>query len=273
MSNFQIIYLNNYELSKQDIENISKAIKLFFQNKTEYVIIKNNNMIKDINELIPFYELLNNNIGTIQNVDTNKYTDSDNNYWVNVKYDFHTDNKNPWRSNSHLKLHTDNTISTVNNYAQLTELVCLEPCKYSGLTTIINNNYIVELIKYVDKNTNDSLFSQIYEREIYYSSDNKIHFKNKILNYDNEKNNYIFSFNHTQAIKSDKNTDLDKAIVNKLNDFLEEKIMNSNLMDEIKLNMGDALMFNDELVMHGRRSVISNRHYKKCSIFIESKIQ
>lgn len=45
-------------------------------------------------------------------------------------------------------------------------------------------------------------------------------------------------------------------------------------MDEIKLNRGDALIFNDELVMHGRRSFMGTRHYKKtgiqldeCSIF------
>lgn len=245
-------------------DNISEQIKLLFKNKCEYVVIKNNNTLLEIDKITPYYELLNSKIGIVRQVDIAKYTDlNQNNYWVDVKYDFQSNSIQPWKSNYHLKLHTDNTISTNENYAVLTELVCIEPCKYSGETTLIRNDYIVEIIKFIDENANDNLFSQIFDREIYHTSDTITHIKNKILRFDNH---YIFSFNHTQAMKSDKNSDLDKEIINKLNLFLEEKIMNSNLMNEIKLNTGDALIFNDELIMHGRRSVISNRHYKKCTI-------
>lgn len=261
---FHIIKLND------NVDNIAKEIKLHFLNKCNYIIIQNDKYLKNNEEDIRhFYELLNTKIGIIRNVDKTKYTDENqDNYWVDIKYKFNSTQIQPWKSNEHLKLHTDNTISTNLTYAQITELVCIDPCKYSGLTTIINNNYVIEIMKYVDENTNDNLFDLIYNREIYYTSDCKTHIKKTILQYDNENNNYIFSFNHTQAIKSDKNTLFEINIINKLNLFLEEKIMHSNLMDEIKLNTGDALLFNDELVIHGRRSVISNRHYKKCSIFI-----
>ena len=41
-------------------------------------------------------------------------------------------------------------------------------------------------------------------------------------------------------------------------------------MDEIILNRGDAIIFNDELVLHGRRSFIGTRFYKKTGINIDN---
>jgi alpha-ketoglutarate-dependent taurine dioxygenase len=46
--------------------------------------------------------------------------------------------------------------------------------------------------------------------------------------------------------------------------------MLSNLMNEVNLNRGDALIFNDELVMHGRKSFIGTRHYIKTGIQLDS---
>ena len=37
-------------------------------------------------------------------------------------------------------------------------------------------------------------------------------------------------------------------------------------MNEVKLNRGDAIIFNDELVLHGRKSFIGTRHYIKTGI-------
>jgi hypothetical protein len=275
-----IIHLNSYNnLYEIDLANY---IKWLFKNGTHYIIIKNINKVNNNNnnndiffreELLLTYEFLNNKIGIMREIDTNKYTDYVNSpskkiYWVDVQYNTNIKSDKPWKSNKALKLHTDNTVSTKNNYAQITELICMEPCKYSGLTTIISNNFVVELIKYIDEITNDSLFMDIYNYDIHYSFDGIQNFKNKILIYDDNKSSYIFSFNYTQAIKSPLNSEKDLKIIEKLNYFLEEKMTNSHLMDEIKLEPFDALLFNDELVLHGRRSVISNRHYKKCSIFI-----
>jgi len=39
-------------------------------------------------------------------------------------------------------------------------------------------------------------------------------------------------------------------------------------MTEIKLDRGDALIFNDEDMIHGRRSILGDRHYIKCSILM-----
>jgi alpha-ketoglutarate-dependent taurine dioxygenase len=45
--------------------------------------------------------------------------------------------------------------------------------------------------------------------------------------------------------------------------------MKSSLAHEIRLETGDAVLFNDTLVMHGRKHVFGERYYKKCSILVE----
>ena len=270
-------FIFNLDINFHDdnkIHNLGNCIKNLFTIGTHYVIIKNNNPANksnNINELLNFYEKLNNKIGIMREIDKNKYSEYNNdlkkNYWVDVQYDFNIKSDKPWKSDTHLKLHTDNTMSLNENYAQITELVCIEPCKFSGYSLLINNNLVVEIMKYIDLMCKDDLFLQIYNREIYHSNNYENHIKNKILTFDESKNSFIFSFNHTQALKSNKNSEEDLKIINKLNNFLEEKIMFSKLKEEIKLKPGDALLFNDELVLHGRNSVISNIHYKKTSIF------
>jgi alpha-ketoglutarate-dependent taurine dioxygenase len=125
----------------------------------------------------------------------------------------------------------------------------------------------VELIKFVDKHTKSNLFNEIFNREIYHGAGNSV-LKRNILEYNEEFNQYIFCYNYFPASRGN-NSDENNVIINKLNCFLEEKIMLSNLMDEIKLNRGDALIFNDELVMHGRKSFMGTRHYIKTGIQLD----
>jgi hypothetical protein len=59
-----------------------------------------------------------------------------------------------------------------------------------------------------------------------------------------------------------------KEIIEEFDIFLQ-KITHSSLMTEIKLERGDALIFDDSRFLHGRRSIIGSRHYLKCGINFE----
>ena len=258
-SNYKIL---NLDTNFKNIANFANIIKEHFKvENCNYVVIKNNNQISDCNNIITYYELLNECLGTIIPVNKEKYTDENQGeYWVNIEYNCHTKSLQPWKTNKPLPLHTDNTVS---DFANITELVCIHPCKYSGETVIISNNYIVELIKYNDVTENDTLFDEILNRKIYFND-----IERTILEYDEKNTNYIFMFNKKQAQNSILNTENDLKLIEKIAIFLEEKITNSCLMDEIKLDVGDALLFNDTKVIHGRRSVFGDRFYKKCSILV-----
>lgn len=255
-------------LDKTNIEELGKEIKTFFCNFGHYVIIKNYNILTD-EEIVEIYEKINSYIGETKQIDLNENTYTPTmKHWVNVKYNFDSDEKQFWRSSNHQNIHSDNTFATNIFYANLTELVCLKPVEYSGNTTIISNEKLLELIHFMDKNTNSELFKNILNTNIYFSINEKQQIKKPILSFNSEKNKYVFNFNYYPAIRAENNEN-DKKLINYLHLFLEEKIMNSsNLMDEVKLNRGDALILNDELVLHGRRSFMGTRHYIKAGINI-----
>ena len=260
--------MNKEYILDNNLEILGNKIKNFFKSGGSYVIIKNYNLLSD-DELLKIYESLNKYIGKIIPIDLIKNTyEISERYWADIKYDYSSDEGQFWRSSNHQNLHTDNTFCSKDYYANLTELVCLKSAEYSGTTTIIENKKIVELIKFLDINTNSNLFDQILNREIYHSAGNNLYNHRKILEYYEEIDKYVFCYNFFPASRANNNED-DLKIINKLNFFLEEKIMHSNLMDEIKLNRGDALILNDELVMHGRKSFLGTRYYLKTGIQLD----
>ena len=255
-------------LLEDDYELLGNNIKNFFEKGGHYVIIKNYKILSN-DEIINCYNKLNKQIGRLIPIDLVKNTyESSGNYWADVKYDYDSDEKQFWRSSNHQNLHTDNTFCGKEFYGNLTELVCFKKAEYSGNTVLISNNKIIELIKFVDKNIKSNLFNSILNKEIYHSAGDSF-LKRKILEYNKDLDQYIFCYNYFPASRGN-NNEADMNIIKNLNNFLEEKIMLSNLMDEVNLNRGDALIFNDELVMHGRKSFIGTRHYIKTGIQLDS---
>jgi alpha-ketoglutarate-dependent taurine dioxygenase len=202
--------------------------------------------------IMEYYMNLNKSMGDVQPADYNKY-DNIRNEWVDVKYDIEYPSDKPWNSNNYVKLHTDNTITP--HYANLTQLVCLKPAQYGGSTCLIPNKEVVDILKYHDEYVSGNLYQKILDFEINFPT------KRKILQIKNGE--YIFCFNSTQAMKSE-NTEESRQIIIDF-DFFLQKIM-SNPMIEIKLNRGDALIFDDEKFLHGRRSFFGSRHLVKCGI-------
>jgi alpha-ketoglutarate-dependent taurine dioxygenase len=256
-------------LDLTNLENLAKTIKKFFINHGDYVIIKNyNNLISD-EEILNIYEKINTFIGKSIPIDLEKNTYKPTlKIWADVNYTYDSDEKQFWRSSNHQNLHTDNTFCAMETYGNLTELVCFKTSEYSGNTTLISNDFLIELIKFVDEHKNETLYESILDREIYHSAGNNLYLKRKILEFNEKYNKYLFCFNFFPATRG-KNDENNNIIINKLNSFLEEKIMCSDLMDEVKLNRGDAIIFNDENVLHGRRSFIGTRHYKKTAIQLD----
>jgi hypothetical protein len=263
---------NEFILDKDTLENIGDKIKDYFNKDGHFVIIKNYNYLHENHDtILDMYNKINKYIGKYACIDLeeNTYKPTDKN-WTDVKYYVGSDEKQFWRSSKHQNLHTDNSFATSEYFAKLTELICLKPSEFSGHTTIISNDKLVNLIKYNDKLTNNNLFYRILNKELYFSIDNNYQVKKHILTENNSK--YIFNFNYYPAIRAI-NSPEDIKLIEELHNFFEEKIMYScDLMHDIKLNYGDAVIFNDELVMHGRRSFIGTRYYKKCGINLENII-
>jgi alpha-ketoglutarate-dependent taurine dioxygenase len=258
-----IIYIDN--IINNNIEKIGLLIKdKLINQRYSYIIIRNNNNMNNVTEIMNFYSAINEIIGKIQIIDKEKYNDELDDYWVNIEYknDNENDSTKPWKTNKNLSLHTDNTLTNDINFSNITELVCIEPSKYSGETTFISNNKIIEIVRYMDTINNTKLFEDVMNTKIYHKNIQK-----DICRFDDNTKEYIINFNITQILKSTLNDKKSVEIAMKFATILEN-IMNSSIVDVIRLNKGDAIFFNDTMLMHGRKFIFGNRLYKKCSLLI-----
>jgi hypothetical protein len=254
----KVFNLSNYT----NINSLVNDIKETISNNCEFFIIKNDLFLGQDHEIIDYYNKLNNLLGQVKEVDKNKYNDENqDDYWVDVEYRFDkVIDLEPWKSNEQLMLHTDNTLSNKSNLANISELVCIQPSVYSGETVIISNNKIIEIVKYLDKINNTNFYNELLNTKIHH----KLVEKNICIK---NNNTYTFNFNISQILKSHFNTEECLKVANKFSTLLEN-ILKSSLVYEIRLEKGDALLFNDTLVMHGRKYVFGERLYKKCSILV-----
>jgi hypothetical protein len=259
-SDNRVVHVSNDD----DITTISSLILQKLQQKCSYIIVRNNDVLSNENDIMSFYNRINANLGSIQRVDKEKYSDEIDDYWVNVQYNSISIDSKPWKTNHNLALHTDNTLTNSTTFADITELVCIQPSTYSGETVFISNNKIIEIIKYMDNINNTTLYDDIMSTNVYHKNIQK-----PICSYNTNTNEYTFNFNITQILKSTLNDDNNVSIAMKFSNILDN-IMNSSLVDEIRLNTGDAILFNDTIVMHGRRYIFGNRLYKKCSILLST---
>jgi alpha-ketoglutarate-dependent taurine dioxygenase len=117
-------------------------------------------------------------------------------------------------------------------------------------------------VKFLDEINKTDLYNELLKTNIYHKSiKKKICIKND--------NTYTFNFNITQISNSQLNNEENINICKDFSNLLEN-IMKSSLLNEIRLEKGDALLFNDTIVMHGRKHVFGERFYKKCSILIKN---
>ena len=253
-------------INDDDAIRIALLVKQKLQ-QYSYVILRND-VLSNEESIMNFYSSMNESIGIVRELDRDKYNDEVDDYWVRVEYQSNNIKTNdslykPWKSNQNLSLHTDNTLTDSMTFADITELVCIQPSKYSGETVFIDNNKIIEIVKYMDSINGTNLFNDILNTKIYHK-----HVQKSIC-YNNDTNEYTFNFNITQIIKSTMNDAISLDTAKKFAALLEN-IMNSSLIDEVRLNNGDAILFNDTRCMHGRRFIFGDRLYKKCSIFMEA---
>jgi len=141
-------------------------------------------------------------------------------------------------------------------------LFCLEKSEYGGFTSLIDNKYLISILK----KYNPLLLDKIMNLELTYKYEDvekgEIIHNNILVN-----SNNIMNWNYFQ-IKDECNTDKVISIRNEFFKFLE-KIITDGDIHTIKKNWtpGDGILFNDHLTLHQRTSFLGSRWLKDFAIF------
>ena len=248
----------NYSYSNNEInELVIKKVSLVFGSFLIYHIY---NLPKNLSEntIIQIYNILGSSIGTpisclpVNDISVSKTLSRD------IKYDPLAKTLHFYSSNSRQPLHNDYSHYPIDLSPDWLMLFCLEPSEYGGITSLITNKKIKEIMSKYEP----ELLEKIDNHKINYlyiedEKENVIHTK-KLFNQINNMSNW----NYFQIYK-EYNDEYTMSIRENYSNFLNKNITEGRISTISKnWKKGDCVIFNDHFVMHERSSFYGSRHLK-----------
>ena len=213
------------------------------------------------NDYIKTYEELSESLGNIRlcpAVNSNKMELKKS---TDIKYN--SELYHYFAANTRQPLHTDYAYYPSDEHPDWLMLYCLGVPEYGGLTHILS----VKTLKIILEKYNPLLLKKIHTNITwkYNGIDGeKIHSKPLL---DNE----FINWNYWQ-IKEDINSPEVMEIRQEFFNFLENVIVDGNIYDfSKKWNVGDCIIFNDHLTLHGRDAFLGNDRWLKDHAFFNKK--
>ena len=206
---------------------------------------------------VEFYEKLAKSIGNIRNC--RAVNDKKSNYSLSRDIKPNPDLNHYFASNTRQPLHTDYAYYEKSKSPEWLLLYCLKNSKYGGKTNILSSKKLLTILKCYKPeliNKLDIDINWLYRGP----NGDKIH-KKPILH------DTFINWNYWQ-IKSKYNDSSTMHVVNEFFEFLEDIIVSGNIYDfSKKWSIGDCLIFNDRINLHGRDAFVGDRWLKDHAIY------
>lgn len=217
-----------------DLDISEKLINLLKYKKVIHCVNEQNELNFD------YYKNLANKIGKLALMEEDLTTGNKNgNYFTDIKYPVSFTSSSYSHSNTRQPLHTDGSYES--NSPSITFFGCLKKANYGGATIFIENDFLVEVLKFYDKN----LLHELLKTKVVFYKGNDF------------KNNFIIDRNNLLNWNYHRCDNI--PLTEKFHKFLEDIVIKGGLVDQIILNEGDALFFKDNMVLHGRNSFLGER--------------
>lgn len=185
--------------------------------------------------------------------------------WIDIVYDPEFPNR---YRNALVRqpLHTD--FSPVNIYDNIQFIYCRSRAKYGGATTFIDSRMIAELLLAAGEH---QLFEALLDTVIIFSRGGS---SKSLPIFRRDGDDYRVNWNYFCV--DPQNGEQAMQLVERFHDFLQTRVVPSGLLHELLLEKYDAVIFHDELVLHGRNAFFAKekgeRCLMKCSILLPSRM-
>ena len=192
-----------------------------------------------------FWELQANKIGELFGMKEDSDGNKTGSFWTDIKYDPFSELNTFLHSNTRQPLHTDGSYEL--NSPDISFFFCKVRAKYGGATTCLDLSILINCMK-IER---PELLKKLMLTEFIFSKgyDSKI---SKII--DDKICNWIY-------FRVEKN-----PVTEEFHNYLESRVIPMNILLNIYLDSGDALFFNDKLILHGRNAFLGDRWLKKGGI-------
>ena len=197
-----------------------------------------------------FYSDLVDKLGEVVNVDEDIKTGNAKSHarWTDIRYD--KDKDFTFRhANSRQPLHTD--AAYVNFDLEVNFFFCVENAEIGGATTFIDSDDLCYILgKY-----EPALFEKLKTLEVSFGKGEDQNKKSRII--DTDKRGVKLNWNYFRVTP-----DNPKEVLEMCEEFhkvLENKIVGGGLLTAVYLKPGEAALFQDDRILHGRNSFYGNR--------------
>ena len=197
-----------------------------------------------------FYANLVDKLGEIVNVGEDIKTGNAKSHerWTDIRYD--KDKDFTFRhANSRQPLHTD--AAYVNFDLEVNFFFCVENAEIGGATTFIDSDDLCYILgKY-----EPALFEKLKTLEVSFGKGEDQNKKSRII--DTDKRGVKLNWNYFRVTP-----DNPKEVLEMCEEFhkvLENKIVGGGLLTAVYLKPGEAALFQDDRILHGRNSFYGNR--------------
>lgn len=221
--------------------------------------INNIDKSNDNTTIINFYQKLMGDLGEL--INCHPVNDKNKPFSISRDIKYIPNSKHFYSSNIRQPLHNDYAYYPDKISPDWLLLFCLEKSEYGGFTSLIDNKYLISILK----KYNPLLLDKIMNLELTYRYEDiekgELIHNNLLVN-----SNNIMNWNYFQ-IKDKYNTDKVITICADFFKFLE-KIITDGDIHTIKKDWtpGDGLLFNDHLTLHQRTSFLGSRWLKDFAI-------
>jgi len=198
----------------------------------------------------PSPDFLVDKLGEVVNVDEDIKTGNAKSHerWTDIRYD--KDKDFTFRhANSRQPLHTD--AAYVNFDLEVNFFFCVENAEIGGATTFIDSDDLCYILgKY-----EPALFEKLKTLEVSFGKGEDQNKKSRII--DTDKRGVKLNWNYFRVTP-----DNPKEVLEMCEEFhkvLENKIVGGGLLTAVYLKPGEAALFQDDRILHGRNSFYGNR--------------
>lgn len=200
-----------------------------------------------LGDLRAFYDVLSDHVGEPINIgeDFTKEGAQTHEKWLEIRYDHDIPDMSAYRHSKNAQpLHTDE--SYINDPADIMLFYSVNKAIKGGATTFIDGPV---LLKYMEEN-NPVLLDKLKNTNVRFKKAEEERTE-KIIDI---KENGMIHFNYNYYCIDRDESEENKALNKEFFDFLQGYVANSHMIEQVVLNPGEAVLWWDELVLHGRTS-------------------
>lgn len=169
--------------------------------------------------------------------------------WLDIRFDEAHKTETFRHSDTRQPIHTDGAYTSY--HFDISFFFCTQQAQFGGATTFIDGNHVVDLLRAIDP----PLLAALTSTDVVFDKGDSQRKLARVIRFDDHGPR--FNWNHFRIAAE--NAPETRAMCDAFFAFTEHRIVDAGLLTPLVLAPGEAVLFHDERVLHGRNAFFGPR--------------